>query len=170
MECVNINKKKNILTKFKDINSLINNIDAFKRYNFKNRDIYENRKNQLFTNDLPPYELVNKILYILINKDLDENIYYEFSKKNIKNKNICDKINLYMKDLKKYYLKCKHKKYLENLNEKKIITLFRQLLKLYDYSLNSFEKYENGEKYLLYIIQKKKLLTFKKIDSFINFD
>ena len=170
MECVNISKKKNILCKFKDINLLINNIDAFEKYNFKNREVYDNKKNQLFTKEIPPYDLVNKVLNILINKDLDENIYYEFSKRNIKIKNICDKINIYIKELKKYYLKCKHKKYLENLNEKKVITLFRQLLRLYNFSLNSFEKYDNGQKYLLYVIQKKKNLSLKKIDSFINFD
>jgi hypothetical protein len=169
MDCVNNIKKKNILCRFKDINLLLDNIDNFEKYDFKNREIHY-KKNQLFTKEIPPYELVNKIISILINKDLDENIYYEFSKKNIKNKNICDKMNIYLEELKKYYLKCKHKKYLENLNEKKIITLFRQLLRLYNFSLNSFEKYDNGSKYLLYVIEKKKNLSFKKIDSFINFD
>ena len=170
MECVNITKKKNILYKFKDIDLLINNIDSFEEYNFKKNELIYNKKNQLFTKDPPSYELVNKILYTLINKDLDEDIYYEFSRRNIKIKNIIDKVNNYIPELKQFYLKCKHKKYLEDLNEKKIITLFRQLLRLYNYSLNSVEKCNNCQKYLLYIIQKKKILTYKKIDSFINFD
>jgi hypothetical protein len=170
MECVNISKKKNILYKFKDIDLLINNIDSFEEYNFKKSELIDNKKNQLFTKNPPPYELVNKVLYTLINKDLGEDIHYEFSRRNIKIKNIIDKVNNYIPELKQFYLKCKHKKYLEDLNEKKIITLFRQLLRLYNYSLNSVEKYNNGQKYLLYIIQKKKILTYKKIDSFINFD
>ena len=64
--------------------------------------------------------------------------------------------------LKLYYLKCKHNKYLDQINEKKLITLFRQILKPYNFKIIAIEKYENSSKYLLYII--------KKIDSFINFD
>lgn len=61
--------------------------------------------------------------------------------------------------------------YLENLNEKKIITLFRQLLRPYDYIINAVEKYNNGEKFLLYNISKKKSnQLLKKINSTINFD
>ena len=59
---------------------------------------------------------------------------------------------------------------MENLNEKKIITLFIQLLKPYHFSIDSTEKYNNGEKFLLYTIEKKKNLNFKKINSVINFD
>jgi len=62
-----------------------------------------------------------------------------------------------MPELKKYYLKCKHNKYLENLNEKKIITLLRQILKPYDFNLRSIEKYDYNGKFLLYIIEKKKI-------------
>ena len=56
------------------------------------------------------------------------------------------------------------------MNEKKLITLLRQILKPYDFSINSIEKYNNGEKYLLYTIEKKKNLCIKKINSLINFD
>jgi hypothetical protein len=59
---------------------------------------------------------------------------------------------------------------LENLNEKKLITLLRQILRLYDFTINSIEKYNNGEKFLLYIIEKKKSIALKKISSLINFD
>ena len=31
-------------------------------------------------------------------------------------------------------------------------------------------EYDNGEKYLLYVLEKKKSITIKKIDSTINFD
>ena len=53
--------------------------------------------------------------------------------------------------------------------KKKIITLFRQILRPYDYSITSYEKYDNGEKYLLYILEKKSI-NLKKIDSTVNFD
>ena len=76
-----------------------------------------------------------------------------------------------MDELRKLYIKCKHKIYLENLNEKKIITLLRQLLRTHNFELRAKEKYENGKKYLLYTISKKKINdNIKKINSTINFD
>jgi len=162
MNCVK--KKISNFKKFKEIN--IDNIDLFDNYIFKNNI---SKKNQLFSKE-PPFELVKKIIYVLINKELNENIYFEFSKKNLVLKKLIEKINEYIDILKKYYLKCKHEKYLENLNEKKIITLFRQILRPYNYLITSYEKYDTGEKYLLYVLEKKKSISIKKIDSTINFD
>jgi hypothetical protein len=167
MEFVKNNKKNMLNNKFREIDNLIINIDSFNKYSFYQTD---NIKNQLFIKDIPPFILVNDIINCILNKELNDNIYYEFSKKILKNKNAIQKIIPYIEELKKYYLKCKHEKYLNNLNEKKIITLFRQILKPYDYSLKSYEKYENGQKYLLYIIEKKKKINIKKISSVINFD
>jgi hypothetical protein len=165
MDCVK--KKLSNFEKFREINNIIDNIDLFDNYILKNNHI--SIKNQLFSKDPPPFDLVKKIVYILINKELNENIYYEFSIKNLVIKKIIEKINEYIIVLKEYYLKCKHKKYLENLNEKKLITLFRQILRPYDYSITSYEKYDNGEKYLLYILEKKKSINIKKIHSTIFF-
>lgn len=164
-----MSKLNSIINKFKDINNLISNFYSFEKYILKD-DLQISLKNQLFSKEIPPIELVNKILNTIINKDLNENIYFEFSRKNLVNKKVLDKFNLFIPELKKYYLKCKHNKYLENLDEKKMITIFRQILRPYDYIITAFEKYNNGEKYLLYIIKKKKILNFKKIDSVINFD
>ena len=167
MKCVKNKKNNSNFEKFREINFLIDNIDLFDNYVLK-KDMQI--KNQLFSKEPPPFELVKNIIYVLINKDLTDNIYYEFSKKNILTKKIIEKIDEYIILLKKYYLKCKHEKYLENLNEKKVITLFRQILRPYDYSITTYEKYDNGEKYLLYVLEKKKSISFKKIDSVINFD
>jgi hypothetical protein len=166
MNCVKNKKKNSNIEKFREINNIIDNIDLFDNYIFKNTP----KKNQLFSKEPPPFDLVKKIIYVLINKELNNNIYYEFSKKNMATKKIIEKINEFIVLLKNYYLKCKHKKYLENLNEKKIITLFRQILRPYDYSITTYEKYDNGEKYLLYILEKKKSINIKKIDSTVNFD
>jgi hypothetical protein len=159
---------KKIYCGFREINFIIDNIDSFDNYITKNKDL--KIKNQLFSKEYPPYDLVKKIVYTLINKDLTDNIYYEFSKKNMVLKKILERINEYIPILKEYYLKCKHEKYLENLNEKKIITLFRQILRPYNYTIKSYEKYDNSEKYLLYVLEKKKSTGIKKIDSTINFD
>lgn len=165
MKCVSNLKNKNI---FQDINYIIDSIDSFELYSIKKIDPLIN-KNQLFT-ETPPFELVKKILNVIINKDLSDTTYYEFSKKHLVSKNVLSKINEYIPELKKYYLKCKHNKYLEKLNEKKIITLIRQILKLYDFNIRSIEKYDYNGKFLLYIIEKKKNLMLKKINSVINFD
>lgn len=166
--CGKENKKISLYSKFKEINELINNIDLFEKYSLKNKDA-DDKKNQLFSNE-PPFDLVIKVLYILINKEINSNIYYEFSRKNLMNKNIVSKVDVFIPELKKYYLKCKHKKYLENLDEKKVITIFRQILRPYNYNISTIEKYDNAEKYLLYTIEKKKDLTLKKINSVVNFD
>lgn len=159
--------QKNI-NKFKEINKIIESIDSFDIYDINNKN--EEKINQLFSKEPPPFNLVQCIFNDLINKSLNDYIYYEFTIKMMINKNILEKINVYIPELKKYYLKCKHSKYLENLTEKKIVTLYRQILKPYGYSINTFEKYNDGEKYLLYIIDKKQLIGIKKISSLINFD
>jgi hypothetical protein len=169
MSCVTEFKKISKKIKFQEIDPIITNIDLFKNYSLNSPKGNNFKKDQLFTIG-PPLELVENILKLITMKDINDVLYYEFSKKNIIDKNIIDKIQFYIPELKKYYLKCKHKKYLENLTDKKIITIFRQLLRVYDFNLRSIEKYNNGKKYLLYIIDKKKNLSFKKVNSIINFD
>ena len=139
-------------TKFLDFDTII-----FEKF----KDIEKIKKNQLYS-IVPPYEFIKNIFKILINKDIDidnKNIYFEFSKNDI------------IPELRKYYLKCKQNKYLDNLNEKKIITILRQLIKPYDYNIKTKEQYDNGKKFLLYILYKNNFEnTIKKIDSIINFD
>jgi hypothetical protein len=153
--------------KFKEINDIIDNIDLFEDFSFN----INNKNNQLFSKDSPPFELVDNIILLITNKSLDDNMYYEFTIKNLVNKKVLDKMDKYIDELKKYYLKCKHSKYLDNLNEKKLVTLLRQILRPYDYIINSIEKYNNCQKFLLYIIEKKKKLGgLKKINSIMEFD
>jgi len=166
--CVYVKKKYNKIINFREISNIIESIDSFDK--FYNKFYNKFKKSQLFSKEIPPFDIVNKVLSELINKDLNENIYYEFSLKILLTKNITDKINVYIPELKKYYLKCKHKKYLDNLNEKKVITIFRQLLRPYDYIISAIEKYDNGNKYLLYIIQKKNNSISKNVNSILNFD
>jgi len=169
MDCVKINKKISNNFEFKDVDEYFLNINSFNKYN-----LYKNTKVDQLFREHPPFELVNSILYLLINKDLDKINTYNFSRKIILNKNIIESIQEYIPELKKYYLKCKHSKYLENLNDKKIITLFRQIIRPYDYSIRAIEKYSDGHKYLLYIIEKNipiiSSIPLKKINSTLSFD
>lgn len=152
---------------FEEIDNLLDNIKLFDEKNLKKKNI---AKNQLFR-EFMNIDTLKVLMNEAFNIDLDENIYYSFSKKTIINKGIISLIENKIDFLKKFYIKCKHKIYLENLNEKKIITLFRQLLRVHDFELNAKEKYENGKKYLLYTITKKiEIIPIKKINSTINFD
>ena len=96
---------------FKEINSYINNIDSFEKYSLSKCLSNEKVKNQLFSKEPPPIDLIQKILKKLINKDLNDKIYYEFSRKNLVAKNTIKLINEFIPELKQYYLKCKHDKY-----------------------------------------------------------
>jgi hypothetical protein len=110
------------------------------------------KKEQLFKN-VPPKEFVEDVLKLFIPNGFQDS-YYQFSRKMISEKNIIEKLNLLMPQLKGYYMNCKHKKYLENLDPKKCVTILRQLLRIYEYRVISMEKYHNGQKFLLYKIEK----------------
>ena len=70
-------------------------------------------------------------------------------------------MNELSKELFKYYIPCKSKIYLVELNEKKCITILRQFLKVNNYTLISKEKYIKGNKQLFYqvIPQQIDILT-----------
>ena len=150
---------------FEDIDKYLDSIILFDESSLKKK---ENIKNQLFREDIS-LEFVIDFIHKLFQIELNTTINYSFSKKTLTTKNIKNIINENMEILKKIYIKCKHKIYLENLNEKKIITLIRQLLRIHKYDLKAKEKYENGKKYLLYTISKKFENNMKKINSTINF-
>lgn len=152
---------------FEEISKYLDNIILFEDIIIKkNSEI----KNQLFRQHVD-LEFINNLIKECFNIELNNTTYYSFSKKTIVNRNIIEILNNKIDLLKKYYIKCKHRIYLENLNEKKIITLLRQLLRVHDYELKAKEKYENGKKYLLYTISKKLMNNdIKKINSTINFD
>jgi hypothetical protein len=168
MDFVKNTKKISNILEFREIDKYVLNIDSFNKYNLNNIK----RVDQLFR-IIPPYELVNDILLLLTNKELNTVKTYKFSRKIIINKNILENIKIYIPELKKYYLKCKHSKYLENLDDKKIITLFRQIVRPYEFSIRAIEKYSDGHKYLLYILEKNipfNNTTLKKINSTLSFD
>ncbi len=134
-------------------------------------DNEEQPNNQLFAKKYPPFDFVKKIVSLLTNTTILANdIHFEFTIKTITEKNIINRLQPYMEELKTYYLKCKHKQYLENITDKKYVTILRQILRPYDFTIKTYEKYNNGKKYLLYILFKDKGLKLKKINSIISFD
>lgn len=121
--------------------------------------------NQLFKIK-PSKELINEILsYLSIDLNCIENKnYFTMNEKNTMaiNENL-DSIKDKLKD---YYIPCKKKIYLDNLDIKKFITIIRQLLKLYNYKIHSIDKYNNGKKYIFYYILT--IQNFKNIKKDIN--
>jgi hypothetical protein len=111
-----------------------------------------NKKEQLFKK-IPTKDFVENVLKLFIPNGFQDT-YYQFSRKMIDEKNIIQKINDIKPELEDYYMNCKHKTYLENIDSKKCVTILRQLLRVYDYRVISMEKYYSGQKYLLYKIEK----------------
>jgi len=156
-------------TKLNEISIYLTNIVSLDEYTSSTNYYNVEKKDQLFRKNIDLLFL-KKIFNNLFDIDLDDNTIYNFSKNTIISRNIISKINNYIEEIKKYYIICKQKIYLEDLNEKKVITLLRQLLRTNNFELKSKEKYDNGKKYLLYTITKKKNKYLKKINSTINFD
>jgi hypothetical protein len=126
--------------------------------------------NQLFKKK-PSKEFIKDILILYGLENFEDN--KQFTRKDLKNLNLCDNISKISHKFKDYYLPCKYKIYLQNISIKKSITLLRQLLKLYDYNVKSNEKYIKGEKIIVYQIlpknsQKKKITSNNK--CVISFD
>lgn len=107
----------------------------------------KNQKNQLFKVS-PNVEITEKILENFGIKGLDDN--HSFTRDNLSDLDTVNNINEMYDELVRYYIPCKAKKYLTELNEKKCITLLRQFLKMQNYTLMSKEKYVEGKKILFY--------------------
>jgi hypothetical protein len=107
----------------------------------------KNQKNQLFKVS-PNIEIAEKILDNFGIKGLDDN--HSFTRDNLSDLDTVNSINEMYDELVRYYIPCKAKKYLTELNEKKCITVLRQFLKMQNYTLMSKEKYVEGKKILFY--------------------
>ncbi len=116
-------------------------------------------KDQLFKNK-PDMNLVNDTIRLFGLSDFNDNTL--FTKQNMVDLKTVQKVNEIIPRLQDYYLPCKSKKYLTRLDEKRCLTILRQLLKQYNYNLLTKEKCIKGEKFNYYqIIQysNKKINT-----------
>ena len=107
----------------------------------------KNQKNQLFRVS-PNIEITERLLVNFGIKGLDDN--HSFTRENLSDLNTVKNINGMHNELVRYYIPCKAKKYLTDLNEKKCITILRQFLKIQNYTLMSKDKYIVGKKILFY--------------------
>ena len=120
------------------------------------------KRNQLFKLE-PSIDFVKEFVKIFGLKDINDT--RKFSRDSLVNINTLDKFKVYKEDLKKYYIPCKYEKYVTDLNEKKLVTILRQIVKLHDYKVTSQEKYIDGKKTLLYSLESD-----AQIDDHINYN
>ena len=111
-------------------------------------------KDQLFK-AYPTNELFNKVISAFGFVDIANTT--PFSRNDLKYLKTVEKINLLKPYLEKCYIPCKARTYLNNLTEKNVITILRQILKTKGYIVTSKEKYMKGHKFIVYRITEKKL-------------
>jgi len=104
-------------------------------------------KNQLFK-IIPDENIIQDILEAFGLTNLEDTRL--FTKSHMKEIDTVDKINELKEKLTEYYLPCKAKKYLNDLDEKKCITILRQIVKLYHYKCIGLEKSIKGNKTMTY--------------------
>ena len=121
-------------------------------------------KDQLFKNK-PDMNLVNDTIRLFGLDDFNDSKL--FTKQNMIDLKTVEKVNEIVPRLQDVYLPCKSKKYLTRLDEKKCLTILRQLLKQYNYNLLTKEKCIKGDKFNYYqIIQySNKKINTKQIEE-----
>ena len=128
-------------------------------------------KNQLFKIS-PDLKITLEILNYFGILSLEDN--HSFTKSNLTDLNTVENINNMIQELERYYIPCKSKVYLVDLNEKKCITILRQFIKIHNHTLISKERYTKGKKSLFYqVIPMQIDMITKERDSekvVLNFD
>lgn len=116
--------------------------------------------NQLFVHR-PSLELVLKMLSKFGIYKIDDNTT-EFTLLDMAQLNTLTAIKTFENEIYECYIPCKRDKYLAHLDDKALITVLRQFLKIHDHDLLSREKFINGTKYLVYHIITKQEKEFIK--------
>ena len=117
-------------------------------------------KDQLFKL-VPTEEILDKLLKCFGLDNINDKKY--FTRNDLKKIKSIENINKIKNNLEEFYLPCKSKIYLNNLTEKKIITLLRHFIKYKNYKLISQEKYMNKTKIIIYQLIKKNDTDYKPL-------
>ena len=106
-------------------------------------------KNQLFKTN-PPEDLCLEVVKAFGLQGFDD--VTNFSKKDLEVLGTVNKLYELKPKLEEYYIPCKAKLYVNNIDHKRAITILRQFLKTQNYTLSSKEKYIKGIKYNTYTV------------------
>ena len=104
-------------------------------------------KNQLFKN-IPDLQIVQSVLEAFGLDNIEDTRL--FTKDHMIDVETVQKLSELTDELKGYYLPCKGKIYLSDLNEKKCITILRQFIKIHHYKCIGMEKSLKGKKLMTY--------------------
>lgn len=124
-------------------------------------------KNQLFRST-PPRSLCLEVVQCFGLTGFDDS--RNFSRKDLLNFDTIKKLNKLKSKLLDYYLPCKARTYLTELNTKNVITLLRQLVRLYGFSISSREKYIKGDKFIIYQLIPSERTDYNPIKIDNNFE
>ena len=128
-------------------------------------------KNQLFK-IIPDLTILQELLKIFGLESLEDTTF--FTKQSLKDSNGVDKMEELSNKLKDYYIPCKSRIYLENIDENKCITILRQFLKTQDYTLVTKDRSFKGKKMKIYrlikITNPKKAKEQKPEKILLSFD
>ena len=119
--------------------------------------------NQLFK-IIPDKSITIELLNLFGIKDLDDNKH--FTKDDLIQLNTSENILKIKDKLNNYYIPCKSKVYLNNIDHKRSITILKQFLKVHNYNIINIRKVIQGRQYNLYfikIISEKVNVPKKKI-------
>ena len=101
-----------------------------------------------------PDDILYKILEAFNLKGLDDDT--TFSKLDLEKNNTVKRMEPIREQLLQFYLPCKARIYLENMDESKCITVLRQILKLFQVKISSKQRYIKYKKTTIYSIIKDK--------------
>ena len=105
--------------------------------------------NQLFNKSVPE-EVALKVLHCFGLSGFNDR--RTFSKYDIENFNTVTRMSAIMSELAQYYMPCKARTYLTQPNAKKCVTILKQIIRLYGFTLMSRERNVNGKKVIFYQI------------------
>lgn len=114
---------------------------------------------QLFRKQLNT-DILNKVLGTLGLSEFKEE--FSFRKKDLITYGSVEKMKTINEELSEFYYPCKAKLYLDDIDESKCVTIIRQFLRYFDYNLVSREKYNNGEKFIVYSLVSPHYMKLKK--------
>jgi hypothetical protein len=117
-------------------------------------------KHQLFK-EIPPIEFIVKVIQCFGFKNLEDKGC--ICKKYFGSMNVIQKLNELLPELRKYYLPCKAKAYLNELSNNSVMTILRQVLRPHNYVVVSREKYVNREKLINYNLVNKNEMNHETI-------
>ncbi len=134
-------------------------------------------KNQLFKS-IPPRTVCIEVLNAFGLSGFDDT--HNFSRSDLEAVDCVNKMSILKNILTEYYLPCKARTYLNDLNTKNVITILRQLVRLYGFSISSREKYIKGDKFIIYQLIPAESRKYQPvsisniydqgIDCLVNFD